>query len=60
MNGIAKSEGMMERLSVTEQLRMRKENLKRELAEIEETLTVLLKHPDLQNVIDRLSRLGYR
>lgn len=47
-------------MSVSEQLRARKENLTRELLEIEEAIAEMTKHPEVQNIIDRLSRLGYR
>lgn len=47
-------------MSVSEQLRARKENLTRELLEIEEAMAEMTKHPEVQNIIDRLSRLGYR
>jgi hypothetical protein len=47
-------------MSVTEQLRDRKERLKRELLEIEKVLEALTKNPETQAIIDSLYRLGYQ
>ena len=52
--------GMDKKFSITERLQVDRDVLKNRLAEVESALDMLKQHPETQQVLDALAKLGVR